>query len=133
LSETDELKCRELKYFVQILHLGIAKKRDELRIGVHKFTHRSTVSLTFNFCHFQFSGIAINITEPLYPSPSLNGYSSHYVFLQNLPSALTSHILAPRPGEIVLDMCAAPGIVPFQDKLVSDEVVSMTSQVCETF
>ncbi|XP_028390972.1 putative methyltransferase NSUN6 [Dendronephthya gigantea] len=55
------------------------------------------------------SGIAVSMTEPLYPLPSLNGYSSHCAFLQNLPSVVTSHALAPRPGETILDMCAAPG------------------------
>lgn len=29
--------------------------------------------------------------------------------LQNLPSLLAAHVLAPRPGARVLDMCAAPG------------------------
>lgn len=29
--------------------------------------------------------------------------------LQNLPSVVVGHVLGPRPGERVLDMCAAPG------------------------
>eukprot|EP01050_Picozoa_sp_SAG11_P030864 SAG11_NODE_9318_length_922_cov_1.111786_2_plen_47_part_01 len=29
--------------------------------------------------------------------------------LQSLPSMLVSHVLAPQPGERVLDMCASPG------------------------
>lgn len=29
--------------------------------------------------------------------------------LQNLPSIVCGHVLAPKPGETVLDMCAAPG------------------------
>ena len=29
--------------------------------------------------------------------------------LQNLPSMVAAHVLAPRPGMAVIDMCAAPG------------------------
>lgn len=29
--------------------------------------------------------------------------------LQNLPSVVAGHVLGPRPGERILDMCAAPG------------------------
>jgi len=29
--------------------------------------------------------------------------------LQNLPSIITAHVLDPKPGWRVLDMCAAPG------------------------
>ena len=32
------------------------------------------------------------------------------VYLQNLPSAAVAHVLGPRPGERILDMCAAPGV-----------------------
>lgn len=29
--------------------------------------------------------------------------------MQNLPSVVVGHVLGPRPGERILDMCAAPG------------------------
>lgn len=32
------------------------------------------------------------------------------LFLQNLPSVVVGHVLNPQPGEVVLDMCAAPGL-----------------------
>lgn len=35
--------------------------------------------------------------------------SSWFFTLQNLPSVVVGHVLGPRPGERVLDMCAAPG------------------------
>ncbi|XP_022196613.2 tRNA (cytosine(72)-C(5))-methyltransferase NSUN6 [Nilaparvata lugens] len=34
---------------------------------------------------------------------------AEYGILQNYPSILCSHVLNPQPGEVVLDMCAAPG------------------------
>ncbi|XP_068942376.1 tRNA (cytosine(72)-C(5))-methyltransferase NSUN6 isoform X3 [Petaurus breviceps papuanus] len=54
-------------------------------------------------------GIAIRMTEPVYLSPSFDNVLSSSLFLQNLPSAVVSHVLNPQPGEKILDMCAAPG------------------------
>lgn len=54
-------------------------------------------------------GIGICMTEPLYQSPSFDGVLPNLVFLQNLPSVVVGHVLGPRPGERILDMCAAPG------------------------
>ncbi|XP_018419683.1 PREDICTED: putative methyltransferase NSUN6 [Nanorana parkeri] len=54
-------------------------------------------------------GKGIRMTEPVYSSPSFDNMLPGYIFLQNLPSAVVSHVLSPQPGERVLDMCAAPG------------------------
>ncbi|KAM4605897.1 tRNA (cytosine(72)-C(5))-methyltransferase NSUN6 isoform 1-T2 [Polymixia lowei] len=54
-------------------------------------------------------GIGIRMAEPLYQSPSFDGVLPSLAFLQNLPSVVVGHVLGPRPGERVLDMCAAPG------------------------
>ncbi|XP_061614140.1 tRNA (cytosine(72)-C(5))-methyltransferase NSUN6 [Phyllopteryx taeniolatus] len=54
-------------------------------------------------------GVGVRMTEPLYRSPSFDGVLPHLAFLQNLPSVVVGHVLGPRPGERVLDMCAAPG------------------------
>ncbi|XP_041421529.1 NOP2/Sun RNA methyltransferase 6 L homeolog isoform X3 [Xenopus laevis] len=54
-------------------------------------------------------GKGIKMTEPVYLSPSFDNVLSGYIFLQNLPSAVVSHVLNPQPGERILDMCAAPG------------------------
>ncbi|XP_074478503.1 tRNA (cytosine(72)-C(5))-methyltransferase NSUN6 isoform X2 [Sebastes fasciatus] len=54
-------------------------------------------------------GIGVRMVEPLYQSPSFDGVLPNLVFLQNLPSVVVGHVLGPRPGERILDMCAAPG------------------------
>ncbi|XP_061660905.1 tRNA (cytosine(72)-C(5))-methyltransferase NSUN6 isoform X2 [Syngnathoides biaculeatus] len=54
-------------------------------------------------------GVGVRMTEPLYRSPSFDGVLPRLAFLQNLPSVVVGHVLGPRPGERVLDMCAAPG------------------------
>ncbi|KAI9207085.1 putative methyltransferase NSUN6-like protein [Polychytrium aggregatum] len=54
-------------------------------------------------------GVGIQMTEPLYRSPSFSSMIHEGVFLQNLPSILVGHVLDPKPGELILDMCAAPG------------------------
>ncbi|XP_034416442.1 tRNA (cytosine(72)-C(5))-methyltransferase NSUN6 isoform X3 [Cyclopterus lumpus] len=54
-------------------------------------------------------GIGVRMVEPLYQSPSFDGVLPNMAFLQNLPSVVVGHVLGPRPGERILDMCAAPG------------------------
>ncbi|XP_029444599.1 putative methyltransferase NSUN6 isoform X5 [Rhinatrema bivittatum] len=54
-------------------------------------------------------GMGVRMTEPVYLSPSFDKMLPGYLFLQNLPSAAVSHVMNPRPGERILDMCAAPG------------------------
>ncbi|XP_061778205.1 tRNA (cytosine(72)-C(5))-methyltransferase NSUN6 [Nerophis ophidion] len=54
-------------------------------------------------------GVGVRMTEPLYATPSFDGLLPQLLFLQNLPSVVVGHVLGPRPGERILDMCAAPG------------------------
>ncbi|KAL8609413.1 hypothetical protein ACOMHN_019902 [Nucella lapillus] len=55
------------------------------------------------------SGVGIQMKEALYQAPSLSDILPGVVFPQNLPSIVCSHVLDPQPGQVVLDMCAAPG------------------------
>ncbi|KAI5213047.1 tRNA (cytosine(72)-C(5))-methyltransferase NSUN6 isoform X1 [Manis pentadactyla] len=57
----------------------------------------------------ELKGIGIKMTEPVYLSPSFDNVLPSYLFLQNLPSAVVTHVLDPQPGEKILDLCAAPG------------------------
>ncbi|KAF6737657.1 putative methyltransferase NSUN6 [Oryzias melastigma] len=54
-------------------------------------------------------GVGVRMLEPLYRSPSFDGVLPSLAFLQNFPSVVVGHVLGPRPGERILDMCAAPG------------------------
>ncbi|XP_072544149.1 tRNA (cytosine(72)-C(5))-methyltransferase NSUN6 isoform X2 [Salminus brasiliensis] len=54
-------------------------------------------------------GVAVRMVDALYQSPSFDGVLPNELFLQNLPSVVVGHVLGPRPGERILDMCAAPG------------------------
>lgn len=54
-------------------------------------------------------GTAVCVTQRKVNVPCLNNILQGRIFLQNLPSILTCRVLDPRPGELVLDMCAAPG------------------------
>ncbi|XP_020731947.2 tRNA (cytosine(72)-C(5))-methyltransferase NSUN6 isoform X2 [Odocoileus virginianus] len=57
----------------------------------------------------ELKGVGVRMTEPVYLSPSFDNVLPNYLFLQNLPSAVVSHVLDPQPGEKILDLCAAPG------------------------
>ncbi|XP_078431098.1 NOL1/NOP2/sun family protein isoform X2 [Wolffia australiana] len=54
-------------------------------------------------------GIAVDMSKRIYNLPSFHNVLEGEIFLQNLPSIVTAHVLDPREGERILDMCAAPG------------------------
>ncbi|CAH1790954.1 unnamed protein product [Owenia fusiformis] len=54
-------------------------------------------------------GVGIKMMDTIYEAPSLNNLLPQLIFAQNLPSIVCSHVLDPKPGEYILDMCASPG------------------------
>ena len=58
-----------------------------------------------------FSGIAVEVTSTISRLPQINDniLPRGHLLLQNLASIICSKILDPKPYEIILDMCAAPG------------------------
>ena len=58
------------------------------------------------------------MTDPLYLHASLNGVLPRLIFLQNLPSVVAGHVLDPKPGSCILDMCAAPGMSFYSNSLL---------------
>ncbi|XP_057854316.2 rRNA (cytosine-C(5))-methyltransferase NOP2C isoform X1 [Cryptomeria japonica] len=54
-------------------------------------------------------GIAIKMVDKIYRHPPFHGVLKGEIFLQNLPSIIAAHVLDAKPGEKILDMCAAPG------------------------
>lgn len=55
------------------------------------------------------AGIGVTMTDPMYIAPSLGDFARDVTFPQNLPSIVCVDVLDPQPGDLVLDMCAAPG------------------------
>ena len=58
-----------------------------------------------------YRGLALEMTEPIYTAPSLQSIPNigEILFPQNLPSVICGHVIDVKPGNLVLDMCAAPG------------------------
>ncbi len=57
-------------------------------------------------------GLAVKIEVSRYKCISLRElpeYLNGLIYEQSIPAMLTSLIVAPRPGEVIVDMCAAPG------------------------
>ena len=57
-------------------------------------------------------GLAVEVREALYKLPpvrELEEYRLGLIYPQSLPSMLASRVLAPEPGELVVDMTCAPG------------------------
>eukprot|EP00584_Thalassiosira_punctigera_P002118 CAMPEP_0172530964 /NCGR_PEP_ID=MMETSP1067-20121228/4547_1 /TAXON_ID=265564 ORGANISM="Thalassiosira punctigera, Strain Tpunct2005C2" /NCGR_SAMPLE_ID=MMETSP1067 /ASSEMBLY_ACC=CAM_ASM_000444 /LENGTH=517 /DNA_ID=CAMNT_0013315279 /DNA_START=134 /DNA_END=1687 /DNA_ORIENTATION=- len=58
----------------------------------------------------QSAGIGVRMVQIAGPpQPSLNSVLSGKMMLQNLPSVCVAHALDPQLGEVILDMCCAPG------------------------
>ncbi|XP_072379495.1 tRNA (cytosine(72)-C(5))-methyltransferase NSUN6 [Diabrotica undecimpunctata] len=57
------------------------------------------------------SGIAVEVTETISGCVPINEsiLPVGEILLQNIPSILCVHNLNPKPGDVVLDMCASPG------------------------
>lgn len=57
-------------------------------------------------------GLAVKVTRSIYKVPSvreLEIYREGLVYDQSLPAIVAGHVLNPKPGWLVVDMCAAPG------------------------
>lgn len=54
-------------------------------------------------------GVAVKMLRRVFELPSMEGVLTGRGMLQNLPSIVAAHVLAPRPGARVMDMCASPG------------------------
>ncbi|XP_006812001.1 tRNA (cytosine(72)-C(5))-methyltransferase NSUN6-like, partial [Saccoglossus kowalevskii] len=96
-ADTDSL-CRK----------GSIKKYDGIKVYVGNGVAQVSRSDIFTENDIN-SGVGIKMTEPLYSAPSLNAVLPDCMFLQNLPSIVVGHVMSPQSGDIVLDMCAAPG------------------------
>ncbi|ORY67998.1 hypothetical protein LY90DRAFT_504474 [Neocallimastix californiae] len=59
----------------------------------------------------ELQGIGVKMIDSIYKSPSFGSDDSinDRVFLQNLPSILCAKFLEPKPQQLILDMCSAPG------------------------
>lgn len=57
-------------------------------------------------------GLAVKVTQSTYKVPSvreLEVYREGLIYDQCLPAIIAGHVLDPKPGWLVVDMCAAPG------------------------
>ncbi|CAI5740420.1 unnamed protein product [Hyaloperonospora brassicae] len=55
-------------------------------------------------------GLAVTQLVRVCPdAPPMNGVLPGLIYVQNLPCSVVAHVLDPQAGDVVLDMCAAPG------------------------
>eukprot|EP01100_Stratorugosa_tubuloviscum_P005189 TRINITY_DN2354_c0_g2_i3.p1 TRINITY_DN2354_c0_g2~~TRINITY_DN2354_c0_g2_i3.p1 ORF type:complete len:293 (-),score=116.96 TRINITY_DN2354_c0_g2_i3:23-901(-) len=91
------------------------------------------------------SGYAVIFDERVFDAPPLHSILENDIYLQNLPSILVSYILDPKPGEIILDMCSAPGgktthiasLMNNQGRVIAfdknEKKVQQVRQLCQKF
>ncbi|KAG3108032.1 hypothetical protein PI124_g8104 [Phytophthora idaei] len=55
-------------------------------------------------------GLAVTQLVRVCPdAPPMNGVLRGHIYVQNLPCSVVAHVLDPQVGDVILDMCAAPG------------------------
>ncbi|POM77206.1 Nucleolar protein NOP2 [Phytophthora palmivora] len=55
-------------------------------------------------------GLAVTQLVRVCPdAPPMNGVLKGQIYVQNLPCSVVAHVLDPQEGDVILDMCAAPG------------------------
>ncbi|KAF4040283.1 16S rRNA methyltransferase RsmB/F [Phytophthora infestans] len=55
-------------------------------------------------------GLAVTQLVRVCPdAPPMNGVLRGQIYVQNLPCSVVAHVLDPQQGDVILDMCAAPG------------------------
>ncbi len=63
----------------------------------------------FELQTIEWISYGFEVLKETYNLGSLHEYLQGYFYLQNVASMLPAIILDPKPGEIIIDMCAAPG------------------------
>ncbi len=69
-------------------------------------------------------GIAVQTTNSFYKVPSLRNLGfidSGEAFSQSIPAAYVAHVLDPKEGEIIVDLCAAPGGKSTSTAIISND------------
>ena len=62
------------------------------------------------------------------PVTALPGYREGYFFVQDAASQLAGDVLAPRPGDRILDLCACPGGKSFSAAMLADDRARILSR-----
>jgi NOL1/NOP2/sun family putative RNA methylase len=82
----------------------IDKKGEVLAAGIAQMTGKDMLQFR--------KGLAVKITNSIYKIMSIHEselFEKGYVFDQSFPSIVVSRVLDPKPDELILDMCTAPG------------------------
>ncbi|MHA1264230.1 MAG: PUA domain-containing protein [Candidatus Helarchaeota archaeon] len=82
----------------------VTKSRNLIAAGVAQMNAREMLEAK--------RGLAVKIEDSIYKIFSIREstlFQKGFIFDQSLPSILVSRILNPRPGERIIDLCAAPG------------------------
>lgn len=85
---------------------------EKFTTGSCVFLGLGTAACTRTDMFRQTSGLGVSMSAlhrvgPILPP--LHGVLSSKMMLQNIPSVLVAHVLSPQQGDLILDMCAAPG------------------------
>ena len=140
LSVLHSIPAPTVRYF--LARLG----EEETRALLSAFNERPPLSLRVNTLRCDREGLlavlrdgglsaepdplaphGVRLTDPP-PVASLPGYTEGLFFVQDAASQLTTELLAPKPGERLLDLCACPGGKSFGAAIAAGDCASLLSR-----
>ncbi|KDO27446.1 hypothetical protein SPRG_07034 [Saprolegnia parasitica CBS 223.65] len=96
--------------FVDLDHSATRGSDAELHTGRKVLIAQGTTAMARSEMFRAMKGLAVAVnTRFCSDAPPLNGVLAGELYMQNTPSSVVAHVLNPKAGETVLDMCAAPG------------------------
>ncbi len=90
---------------VQVMEHNNLPARTFLRVNTLRASREKFESMLTEFERFEFPPFAYRVDK----LPHLLGIPEEYYYVQDLSSQTVPHLLAPEPGDLVLDMTGAPG------------------------
>lgn len=96
--------------FVDLDHLSTRGSNTDEHTGRKLLIAHGTTKMARTEMFRAQRGLAItSLVRVCKDAPPMNGLLSGKIYVQNLPSTVVAHVLEPQPGDVILDMCSAPG------------------------
>ncbi|RLN94030.1 hypothetical protein BBJ28_00025588 [Nothophytophthora sp. Chile5] len=100
----------EVNVFVDLDHAHTRGSDFAAHTGRKLLIARGTTKMARTELFRAVRGLAITqLVRVCADAPPMNGVLRGQVYVQNLPCSVVAHALDPQEGDVILDMCAAPG------------------------
>ena len=121
LGEADAVKLFETFNSVPPISLTV----NTLKISVEDFVSELKKQ-GYTATRVAFSPITVKLAEPVRPG-NIRGFEEGWFYVQDEASAIAALALSPRSGDVVVDVCSAPGGKSFASAILSSDSAEIHS------